>query len=358
MSTNFIPSNKTSLSPKIIKQSVLPKYNLYNAEISTIKFKDTEKQRAVYRVDYNNLSYCLKKVYYSKEDLLYVYSACEWLYRNNIRVPKLLPTTDQNRFVNYNNMLFILSPWVNGVRCSFDNMDHVIIAIQKLSEIHSKTRSFRPILGSSSREGFDDYYISTLKHFEDLLKTSNSAFKYRDKFSRQFISSFDTSIKLAELSLDFASKIHHDQLSRSLCHGDYVNKNLLFPEDLNPWIIDFDKCKTDYSMKDLGYFMRRILKRENTKWDIPLAMSILKTYNSISPMTQSDFYYILSYISFPQKYWKISRDYYKNIHKCNKSSFLTLLNSSIKRTNNQYEFSVNLLKEINLAFNSNLTLNI
>lgn len=358
MSTDFIQLNKTSLSPEIIKRTVLPKYNLYNAEISIIKFKDTEKQRAVYKVNYKDKSYCLKKVYYKKDDLLYVYSACEWLYRNNIRVPKLLPTVDFSRFVEYDDMLFVLSPWVDGIRCSFDNINHVITSIQKLSEIHSKTRFFKPILGSSLRQGFDDHYISTLRHFEDLLKSSNYAFKYRDKFSRQFISSFDSSIKLAEISLDFASKINSTKLNRSLCHGDYVNKNLIFPKDSNPWIIDLDKCRRDYSMKDLGYFMRRLLKRENTKWNIPLAMSILKTYNTTSPMTESDFYYVLSYISFPQKYWKISRDYYKNIHKCNKSAFLKLLNSSISRTDTQYEFSINLVNEINREFNINLTLNI
>lgn len=357
MSTDFIPLNQTSLSPEIIKQTVLPKYNLYDAKISIIKFKDTEKQRAVYRVDYKNESYCLKKVYYDTKDLLYVYSASEWLYRNNIRVPKLLPTVDHNRFVSYNDMLFILTPWVDGIRCSFDDINHVIISIKKLSEIHSITRSFKPILGSSSREGFDDYYILTLRHFEDLLKSSNYAFKYRDKFSRQFISSFDTNIKLAKISLDLASKINTKELNHSLCHGDYVNKNLLFPEDLNPWIIDFDKCKMDYSMKDLGYFMRRLLKRENTKWNIPLAMSIFKTYNEISPMTESDFYYVLSYICFPQKYWKISRDYYKNIHKCNKSAFLTLLNNSINKSNTQYEFSLNIIDSINKEFNLQLTCN-
>lgn len=354
MSTDFIPVNKTSLLPEIIKQTVLPMYNLYDAKISLIKFKDTEKQRAVYRVDYKDKSYCLKKVYYSTKDLLYVYSASEWLYRNNIRVPKLLPTIDNNRFVSYNDMLFILTPWVDGIRCNFDNMDHVIISIKKLSDIHSITRSFKPILGSSSREGFDDYYISTLRHFEDLLKSSNYAFKYRDKFSRQFISYFDVNLKLAKTSLDFASKINPDELSRSLCHGDYVNKNLLFPEDLNPWIIDFDKCKMDYSMKDLGYFMRRLLKRENTNWDVPLAISILNAYNQNVKMTNSDFYYILSYICFPQKYWKISRDYFKNIHKCNKSSFLKLLNASTSKSNNQYNFSLNITESINKNFNLNL----
>ena len=47
-----------------------------------IKFKDTEKQRAVYKIDYIDKSYCLKKVYYNEAELLFVYSAMEWLYRN------------------------------------------------------------------------------------------------------------------------------------------------------------------------------------------------------------------------------------------------------------------------------------
>ena len=162
MNSEFQALQNSSLSPEIIKRYVLPKFNLQNAKISIIKFKDTEKQRAVYRIDYNNISYCLKKVYYELGDLLYVYSAIEWLYRNNIRVPKLLPTIDNNRFAKFDNMLFILTPWIEGEKCSFDNMNHIEISIKKLAQIHSISRNFKPFLGSSLKEGFDDYYISTL----------------------------------------------------------------------------------------------------------------------------------------------------------------------------------------------------
>ena len=340
-----------NLSPEIIKQNVLPYYNLQNSKISVIKFKDTDKQRAVYRIDFKEESYCLKKVYYNKNDLLYVYSAIEWLYRNNIRVPKLLPTTNNNRFVSYENMLFILTPWIEGEKCSFDNIEHVIISAKKLSTVHSISRNFRPILGSSLKEGFDDYYILTLKHFQDLLHASNEAFKYKDKFSRLFISNFDANLRLAKISLDISNKICNSNLSKSLCHGDYVNKNLIFPSDLDPWIIDFDKCKTDYCAKDLAYFMRRLLKRENTKWNVKLALSVLESYNEFSPLTDSDLRYLISYICFPQKYWKISRDYYKNIHKCNKSAFLTLLLNTISKTDSQYEFSLTIIDEIQKKFN-------
>ena len=348
MNSEFQVLQNSSLSPEIIKRYVLPKFNLPNARVSVIKFKDTEKQRAVYRIDYKDSSYCLKKVYYELGDLLYVYSAIEWLYRNNIRVPKLLPTVDNNRFVKFDNMLFILTPWVEGEKCCFDNMNHIEISIKKLAQIHSISKNFKPIFGSSLKEGFDDYYISTLKHFQDLLKSSNDSFKYKDKFSKKFISDFDVNFQLAKISLDMANKIDQDQLSRSLCHGDYVNKNILIPKDNDPWIIDFDKCKMDYCAKDLSYFLRRLLKRENTKWNPDLLLKIIRTYNKISPLTRADIYYIVSYTCFPQKYWKISRDYFKNIHKCNKNSFLTLINNATSKSEYQYNFAVNIIDALNL----------
>lgn len=354
MGTEVFSLQECNLSPETIKYNVLPYYNLQNSRVSIIKFKDTDKQRAVYRVDFKGKSYCLKKVYYNINDLLYVYSAIEWLYRNNIRVPKLLPTIDNNRFVCYQDMLFILTPWIEGEKCSFDNINHVLISVKKLSTIHSISRKFQPILGSSPRKGFDDYYISTLKHFQDLLQSSNEAFKYKDGFSKHFISNFDINLRLAKISLDISNKIDNSDLSKSLCHGDYVNKNLIFPRDLDPWIIDFDKCKTDYCAKDLAYFMRRLLKRENTKWNADLALNILSSYNEISPLTKSDLRYLISYICFPQKYWKISRDYYKNIHKCNKPAFLTLLLNATSRTDLQYSFALNIINEVQKKFNVTL----
>jgi CotS family spore coat protein len=354
MNTETLSLQDFNLSPEIIRQNVLPYYNLQNSKISIVKFKDTDKQRAVYRIDSNEKSYCLKKVYYNIQDLLYVYSAIEWLYRNSIRVPKLLPTVDNNRFVSYQDMLFILTPWIEGDKCNFDNMTHVMISVKKLSALHSTSRNFKPIMGSSLKEGFEDYYISTLKHFQDLLHASNESFKYKDAFSRQFISNFDINLRLAKISLDISNKIDTSDLSKSLCHGDYVNKNLIFPTDLDPWVIDFDKCKMDYCAKDLAYFMRRLLKRENTKWDVDLALSVLNTYNESSKLTESDLRYLISYICFPQKYWRISRDYYRNIRKCNKSAFFTLLSSTISKTDFQYAFALNVIDSVQKKFNVTL----
>lgn len=331
-------SNSDLLTSENVKNSVLPFYGLEKSIVSQIKFKDTDKQRAVYKVETGNENFCLKKVYYNANDLLFVYSAIEWLYRNNIHVPRILPTLDHGRFVNYNGMLFILTPWIEGAKCSYDNLEHVRSSSINLAKIHFCSHSFTPISGSAKREGFDQIYTSLLKHFEQLLQCSNNAFKYGDKYSKAFLHYFEDNLILAQTAIQISSSIQNKNLAKSICHLDYVNKNIIFDENKEIWIIDFDKCKKDYCAHDISYFLRRLLKRDKTKWNLEIGIECLELYDKIRPLSFDEYKYIIAYLAFPQKYWKISRDYYNNIKKCNQNSFVTLLHKSVERADYQIEF--------------------
>lgn len=337
-----------------IKEFVLSKYNLQDSEIQQIKFKDTEKQRAVYAVGYGPQKYCLKKVYYKKEDLLFVYSATEWLYRYNINVTRVLPTHNNMRFVSYNDMIFILMPWVNGRKFNYDNSNDLLKASKNLALMHKCSSSFFPIQGSSLRNGFDRIDLSTKKHFEQILDFCNTAYKINDEFSKVLLSNSEICISLAKKALEASSFINTNNLKRSLCHLDYVNKNIIFDESDNIWIIDFDNCKMDFCVHDISYFLRRILKRDSTVWNNEILINTLNSYEDVKNLNLDEYLYILSYLAFPQKFWKICRDYYKNIRKCNKGSFINLLKDSIKYNREQLEFSKNLANYINNKFNVDL----
>jgi len=327
------------LSEENVAKHILPQYNLTNADITQIKFKDTDKQRAVYKVQYFDECYCLKKVYYSIKDLLFVYSAIEWLHRNNIHVPRILPTNTNSRFVNYNNMLFILTPWINGIKCDYDNVDHVLVCSTNLASMHKVSINFKPICGSSLKADYSPLSTSIYKHYVSLLNFSNLAYKYNDAFSKLYLEHFNSSSTLAKCSSDVAYDIKSNNLTRSLCHLDYVNKNIIFDANNEIWVIDFDKCRNDYCAHDISYSLRRLLKRDSTKWNYDLAINFLELYDKILPLTLDDYKYIFVYLVFPQRYWKISRDYYNNINKCNKKSFINLLNNATNKNDYQLNFA-------------------
>lgn len=343
MTSEKVLFNNNGLSLTNIKKYILPLFSLDNASVSMVKFKDTDKQRAVFKVETKNNSFCLKKVYYDEGNLLFVYSAMEWLFRNNLNVPRLLPSNNSDRFVLFNNMIFILTPWIDGSKCDFDNSNHINISCQTLGKIHKVSKNFFPIDGSLKRVGLEDFHLSISKHFNQLLENANFASNIKDRFSTIYLDTLDYNLKLAKLSLEISSTIDTSELSTSLCHGDYVNKNIIIDDEDNVFIIDFDKCKFDYSAYDISYFLRRLLKRPNTNWDTKLTIDIINSYMKENSLNSSDLKYILAYLAFPQKYWKISRDYYKNIKKCNKKSFITLLEKGLERTTNQLEYVENMI---------------
>ena len=345
--TNLKNIDKSFFNEDNIAKKILPHFNIYDAEVSMVKLKDTDKQRAVYKVNFNNNKYCLKKIYFSKEELLYVYSAVEWLYEYGINVPRFLPTSDRMRYLNYNNILFILTPWINGEKCNFDNYEHVFKSTINLTKIHRCSKNFKPINGSYIREGYNNINSSIYKHYNELLILYNDARKKNDDFSKEFIKNIDINLKLCEYAISYSSEIDEKNLSRSLCHGDYVNKNILFSKD-DIWIIDFDKCKNDYCAHDLSYFMRRLLKREKTNWNLDLALNILKEYNSHKELTKDDLKYILSYLAFPQKFWKTCHDYYRSSNKSNKNSLYKILLKSNLYVNEHLNFIVEISNKLEI----------
>lgn len=322
---------------KLVETSILPLYNLENATIEQIKIKNTEKHRAVYKISLNGNNYCLKKVYYSEGSLLFVYSAVEWLFRKGFSVPKFIPSLNKEPFVSADNLLFILSPWLEGAKCDFDNCSCIENAAKTLGTLHKSTKNFKPIDGSYIRESYDNLYISTNKHFIKLLDCFNEAQRRKDKFSKLFLKTFDENIELAKIALEISSSIDFDNLSKSLCHGDYVSKNLIcINNDIS--LIDFDKCSLNYSIFDLSYFCRRLLKRKNTHWDIEVMKKVILAYNSSYPCTKDDVKYLISYLAFPQKYWRISKDYFNNIKRCNKTAFFDILSNNSKSIGLQKDF--------------------
>ncbi|AKA70641.1 CotS family spore coat protein [Clostridium scatologenes] len=346
--------NITLLSEENVQKYVLPHYELNEAQIERVKFKNTDKQRAVYRVDHLDKTYCLKKVYFSKQELLFVYSAIEWFFRNDINVPRILPNNNRGRFVDFNNMLFILTPWIEGIKCDYDIKEHITSSITNLSLMHVKGKNFVPITGSSLRKNLENFPYSINKHFQQILNCSNLAFKYKDKFSKLFLQHFSINSLLAEISVKASSTMRKENLSLSLCHLDYVNKNIIFDGNNNIWVIDFDKCGIDYCCHDISYFLRRLLRRTNNNWNLDITIECLDLYDNINPLTIDDYKYIFSYLCFPQKYWKLSRDYYNNMSKCNHNSFFYLLKNSLEYDNNQLDFAMKFGKYIENKFKTKI----
>lgn len=326
-----------------IRKNILSKYPYKILDIIPVKFKDTDKQRAVYRIETDSSPKCLKKVYYDEGNLLFVYSAMEWLYRHGIYIPHLLPTIPGGRYVTYKKNLFILCDWIDGRKCDYDLDEDICAASRNLGKIHKLSAGFKPIKSSFTRRENPDWYRTFHKRFLNLCQFSNLAYKYNDEFSSIYLQSFDYFFLRAKHSVYLLNKLDLSELSsplndNTICHLDYVNKNLIFACTGELYVIDFDKCRIDIPVHDLGTFLKRILKRKTTSWDFSILNMTLQNYQKERKLSITELVALYAYLEFPQKYWKISRDYYNNRDVCSKGMFISMLDKTCQQKDDHDEF--------------------
>lgn len=326
-----LESSKDILSIDEIKEKVLINYNLNVLNIENIKYKDTSKPRAVFKVSTDRGVKCLKKVYYDEPTLLFIYSVIEWLNFKGVICPRFISTKKGLKYVRYKNSLYLLTDWIEGRKCDYDNIEDLKLASENLARIHLYSYMFSPIEGSRIPKSESDFVQSLNKHFLQLLELSNKAFILKDKFSRLFLDNFDYNIEKAQESvylislIDFSRDFGDRVSKKAICHLDYVNKNIIITPENKLVVIDFDRTAIDMPLHDLIYYFRRILKRENTSWNFEIFKTAIESYERVRKMSYSEHVALLAALMFPHKFWKVSRDYYRNRKECNRDAFITIL---------------------------------
>ena len=95
--------------------------------------------------------------------------------------------------------------------------------------------------------------------------------------------------------------------SGSICHGEYNQHNVLILGK-NTAVTNFSHWSFDVQMADLYRFMRKIL--EKYSWDLHLAQKMLSAYDSVRPLSESEWQNLRVRFCYPEKYWKLANHYY------------------------------------------------
>ncbi|MFZ5965897.1 MAG: CotS family spore coat protein [Bacillota bacterium] len=300
----------------MVKINVLGQYDIVPSDIELIKFKDTQKQRAIYKVQSPTLQYCLKKVYYSKADLEFIIYAMKYLESKGLHVPSIIPSKAHTEYIDYHSNLFILMTWISGHRCDYDALEDLKAIAENLGTLHLKTIGFDYLPRSKSRYNYSNWYVDLKRKTESLLTIQhrlNEDLQHRPIYislSNLFKSQLNMMNESLDLlaAVDFYKIIRKAVINGTLCHMDYVNKNL-FIMDKTVFMIDFDRMKLSPPIQDIASLMRRVMRRSNTNWDFETARIILDTYSQVNPLTLDEMKAVLAYIIFPQKLFREVKRY-------------------------------------------------
>ena len=229
-------------------------------------------------------------------------------------VEQIVPTKEGNLIVtDYERTNYFLKTYFEGRECNINDENERVEAVRFLADIHKNM---------FVREDVAEYPKTNIiaefeKHNREMKKVKRFLRDRSQKngFEIYLMQNFDLfykkAIEVTENLKEYFTDLEQDYLEakKPICHGDFQYHNLLKTEN-GFALINFEKCVVDYPIRDLYYFLRKLLEKNN--WSIELGEELIYAYNEVLPLGAYDMIQLYYRFAYPEKFWKIVNFYYNN----------------------------------------------
>jgi CotS family spore coat protein len=284
----------------------------YGMEISHAR-----RHRKVWQLDTSAGPKYLKQTGLLPADLRFILEVSEHLKRHSFpQISRFLLTRSGEPFALIQDKIYVVTDWFFGTELDFRILMDVKQAAAFLAAFHICSRGFEP-----SQAGYRTVWLDWPEKLENRLKElvefrKNAwAEKETSAFSRLFLRYFEPFYRQANLSYQRFLASPYPQVAREtakmrcFCHHDYSGRNLIRTYDNHLILVDFDYCLRDIRVHDLINLLIRNLKHNN--WETGLSRFILSEYHRVYPLTPEELEVIHVLICWPQDFWQVGLQYYR-----------------------------------------------
>lgn len=284
---------------------------LENYEIEVLK---TRKGRGAIICETGQGEYILKEYFGLTEKLTFQKRLLHQMKENcAVMVEEIIPTKEGELYVTDGDGIhYILKTNFNGRECNIKDMGEIKSAISTLAALHESM-----VIEKNENEftmSYCDLAKEYEKHNKELRRVRNFLKKKGQKteFEMYLTSHYDYFLEQAEEILKQWSEYHfspEEEEKITICHGDYQYHNIIRLHDKTA-VINFEKCVADDPIRDLYFFLRKILEKNN--WNINLGDSLMEAYTKQRAISAKSFVNLYYRFAYPEKFWKIVNFYYNN----------------------------------------------
>ena len=211
---------------------------------------------------------------------------------------------------NKDDIPFTLQYWYEGRECDTKSKADILESVRILAVLH--THMCLPAEGIYQEKSLKDEY---LRHNQELRKIRKFIRKNGagSAFEKEYLANVQWFLERAEVALGKLQNSDYEALRQQtkeagwICHGEYNQHNVLILGK-NTAVTNFSHWSFDVQMADLYRFMRKIL--EKYCWDLHIARKMLSAYNSVRPISESEWQNLRVRFCYPEKYWKLANHYY------------------------------------------------
>lgn len=229
----------------------------------------------------------------------------------------IIPSAEQSLFVqDSDGKKYLLKTYFENRECNIHDIEECKEAVRLLARLHKHMRLTKEETQESVLSPF-----SIGKEYEKHNKELRKAWQYLRKksqktlFEVQLLQKYEYFLEQAQemtgqwQAFALAEDLAYIKEQGMFCHGEYQYHNLI-KSGYEFAVINFERCIMDNPMRDLCYFMRKLLEKAN--WSEELGDSLLNAYNSVNPIPARFFVELYYRLAYPEKFWKIVNFYFNS----------------------------------------------
>lgn len=290
----------------------------------------------------------------SRERLFFQNRVLHFLQEQGRRADVILENKEGNlvsldRYANG----YVVKEWFSGRECDTKNTEDILAAVRHLAELHKvlrlpaqtgkdiKTRlSFTEesaehscademLLAAQVKEQEASGSRSDLeysgeplteeieRHTREMKKVRNfmRTRKKKSAFELRFLEMYDQFMEQAwevqeRLRNSGAPELYRQCIrERRVCHGDYSQHNIFFDRE-GAVAVNYARCCFDTQVADFYQFFRKIMEKQG--WNQKLGIEMIHAYQTVRPLSDTEFENFCIRLAYPEKFWKLANHYFNS----------------------------------------------
>lgn len=335
----FLSEHMVEVSDKerALINNVLNKYGLKPLSIF--------KVRSVYKVETERKTICLKKIRSGRQKIKNGNILVEELIgKGFFNVTRYIKTKDGSAYVTYKKYIFYATEWIDGLEVNLGNINEAINCMKLMAKFHIAARSIdkRRLRLKDNLKNWPKIYLDALRDLETF-KIIIERKKLRNEFDLEYYKNIDNFYNRGMIALEVLNKSNYYKLSKmsyenkTICHDSFYYQNII-KKGNKYFLIDLDSIIVDLQINDVGKLIRRLMFKNEYKWDFNKARILIEAYSEVQKLSREELEVMLSLIIFPHKFWKLGRKRYIKLKSWSESKYGHKLSKLISYSDEQQKF--------------------
>jgi len=300
-------------------------FDMYN-----IKVDDVVPIRSVYMLYTDQGVKILKKINYGIDELQYINEVTNHIRSSGYPyIVSSMETVNGQCCLEKEGGIYVMLNLVEGREADFQNPIDLAMVSKSLCKLHKASSGIGHVI--DKRNNLYKWIPQFKKRASDLIKFKeiSELHELKTDFDRLYLDYADRYYEEAVKSIELLTMSAYERLcdgvseKRNICHHDLAYHNILIDNDNNVFFVDFDNSILDLRVHDIANLIVKSIKHCN--WDMEKAENIIQNYCSVDMLGRDELQVLYGFLTFPQDFYEISRQYYMKTKNWDEEDFISRL---------------------------------